>query len=140
MPTFEEIKKRFYQDRYAVEVTGIELLEAQPKRAVCVLTLRPELLNANGIPMGGTLFTLADFAFAVAANAYSETSYVSQNASITFLSPARGQKLTAEAKCLKAGRRTCLYEVNITDDSGVYVAHMTVNGFGVAAQTIKSQS
>jgi len=131
MPTLEEIKKRFAKDLYATEITGIEIIEAAPGKAVCRLPVRPGLLNANGVPMGGALFTLADFAFAVAANGHSESNSVSQHASITFLSPARGQILTAEAECLKAGRRTCLYQVKITDETGVYVAHMTVNGFTV---------
>ena len=131
MPTLEEIRTRFAGDRFAVETTGVEIVEAEPGRAVCTLALRPEHMNANGVPMGGALFTLADFAYAVASNAYSEEIIVSQHASMTFLAPARGGVLKAEAQCLKAGRRTCLYQVSITDDAGVFVAHMTVNGFTI---------
>lgn len=137
MPTLEEIRTRFTGDRYAVETTGVKIVEAEPGRAVCALALRPELLNANGVPMGGALFTLADFTFAVASNAYSEAIIVSQHISMTFLAPAKGQTLTAEAVCLKAGRRTCLYQVTITDDAGVFVAHMTVNGFTTVSLTEK---
>lgn len=129
MPALEEIRDRFASDRFATEITGVEIAEASPGHAVCTLVLRPELLNANGVPMGGALFTLADFTFAVAANGHSNAVSVSQQASMTFLSPARGTTLTAEATCLKAGRRTCLYQVTVTDDAGTYVAHMTVNGF-----------
>lgn len=129
MPTLEEIRSRFMGDRYAVETTGVKIVEAEPGRAVCELALRPGLLNANGVPMGGALFTLADFTFAVASNAYVEEIIVSQHIDMTFLAPSKGRTLTAEAVCLKAGRRTCLYQVRITDDEGVFVAHMTVNGF-----------
>lgn len=131
MPSLEEIQARFAADRFATEVTGVEIREAEPGRALCRLPLRPELMNANHVPMGGAIFTLADLAFAVATNAYSDAVTVSQQVSITYLSPAKGQVLTAEARKLKAGRRTCLYEVEITDDAGVYVAHATVNGFTV---------
>ncbi len=129
MPTLEEIKSRFSNDRFATEAAGAKIIEAAPGRAVCVMPVQPGLLNANGVPMGGALFTLADFAFAVAANGYSDTVSVSQHISMTFLAPAKGTLLTAKAACLKAGKRTCLYQVDITDDSDVYVAHMTVNGF-----------
>ena len=70
MPTLDELKARFAADRYATEVTGAEILSAEPRHAVCTLSLRPEHLNAAGTPMGGVLFTLADFAFAVAANGF----------------------------------------------------------------------
>ncbi len=131
MPTLEEIKKRFSGDRFATETAGVEIMEAEPGRAVCIMPIQPKLLNANNVPMGGALFTLADFTFAVAANGFSETISVSQNVSMTFLATAKGKTLTAEASCLKAGRRTCLYQVDVRDDAGVYVAHMTVNGFTI---------
>ncbi len=129
MLTLEEIQSRFSADRFATEVTGVKILEAQPGRAVCALPLRPELMNANNVPMGGAVFTLADLAFAVAANSYSNAVTVSRQASITYLAPAKGHTLTAEAQCLKAGRRTCLYEVRVMDDTGAFVAHVAINGF-----------
>lgn len=141
MPTtLEEIRTRFKGDRYATETTGAEILEAEPQRAVCTLPIRPELLNANGVPMGGAMFTLADFAFAVAANGYSEAVTVSQHVSVTFLAPAKGQVLIAEAQCLKSGRRTCLYQVTVRDDVGTYIAHMTVNGFTTVPPSEKSKA
>lgn len=89
-------------------------------------------MNANGSPMGGAVFTLVDFAFAVAANGYGGQTVVSQQASITFLAPARGSLLLAEAKRLKAGRTASLYQVTVRDEIGTYVAHATINGFAVA--------
>lgn len=140
MPTLEEIRSRFAADRYATEVTGVQILEAQPGRSVCQLPLRPELMNANRVPMGGAIFTLADLSFAVAVNAHSDSVTVSQHVSITYLSPAKGQTLTAQARCLKAGQRTCLYEVEITDELGTYVAHAAVNGFTVGTAVEKPQN
>ena len=129
MPTLEEIRERFQKDRFAVEALGAEIREAEQGRAVCVLRLLPRHRNANGAPMGGAVFTLADFAFAVAANGFSEAPVVSQQVSVTFLAPARGDELTAEARCRKAGRRTCLYEVEVRDELGTFVALAVVNGF-----------
>lgn len=131
MTTLEEIQARFSKDLYATALTGAEIREADPGRAVCALKLRPEHLNANGGVMGGAIFTLADFTFAVAVNGFSEKITVSQHASITFLSPARGKELIAESQCVKAGRTVCLYTIDIFDDTGVHVAYVTVNGFTV---------
>ena len=108
MPTLDDIRACFSGDRYATETTGVFIQEAQPGASVCTLPLRPELLNANGTPMGGAIFTLADFAFAVAVNGHSQAVTVSQHASLTFLSPAKGQTLIATASCLKARRQTLL--------------------------------
>ena len=129
MPTLEEIRACFSGDRFAAEAAGAVIDLAEPGRAICSMPIRPVHLNINGIPMGGAIFTLADFAFAVAVNGHSGRMTVTQQASVTFLSAARGKTLIAEAKCLKAGRTTCLYTVDVTDDLGTQVAHLTVNGY-----------
>ena len=110
MPALTELNERFQADRFAVQLTGAEILEAEPGRAVCRLRLRPDHMNANNAP---------------------ERVTVSQHVSITFLSPAKGSELLAEASCRKAGRTTCLYQVEVRDELGTYVAHAEVNGFTV---------
>lgn len=131
MAISEELAKRFQGDRFAA-LAGVEIREAEPGRALCALVLEERHMNANGSPMGGAVFTLVDFAFAVAANGYGGQTVVSQQASITFLAPARGSLLLAEAKRLKAGRTASLYQVTVRDEIGTYVAHATINGFAVA--------
>jgi len=131
MNTIEEVKAYFAEDRFAA-LAGIEIAEAEQGRAVCRMPLLPHHMNANHSPMGGAIFTLADFAFAVAANiGTGDNRVVSQHMSISFLSPAKGNTLIAVAKCLKAGRRTCLYEITVTDELGTMVAYTTANGFTV---------
>ena len=130
MPAMEELNERFRADRFAAQA-GVEIREAEPGRALCAMPLRPCHMTANGAPMGGAIFTLADFAYAVASNGFTDRIIVSQQVAITFLAPARGTELLAEAKCLKSGRTTCLYAVDVRDELGTYVAHATVNGFTV---------
>lgn len=130
MPTMEELTKRFHEDRFAAQA-GVEIREAEPGRSLCAMPLRPCHMNANNTPMGGAIFTLADFAYAVASNGFTDKIIVSQQVAITFLAPAKGTELLAEAKCLKSGRTTCLYGVDVRDELGTYVAHATVNGFTV---------
>lgn len=129
MPDLEEIRSRFQNDRFATEVTGIAIDAAAPGKAVCSLVLEERHLNANHVPMGGVIFTLADFVCAIAANGCSGRNIVSQNVSITFLSPAKGKVLIAEASCLREGRTTALYAADVRDELGTYVAHATVNGY-----------
>lgn len=131
MATIEEVRERFKNDRFATQAAGVEVILTEDKHAICEMPIKDVHLNANDVPMGGAIFTLADFTFAIAANGQSKDITVAQQVSITFLAAAKGEKLTAEAKCIKAGRRTSLYEVNVFDDIGVHVAHVTGNGFTV---------
>lgn len=129
MSTLEEIRGRFQNDHFATDATGIVIDSAGPGRAVCSLDLEDRHMNANKVPMGGVVFTLADFVCAIAANGCSGRNIVSQNVSITYLSPAKGKRLIAEASCLREGRTTTLYTADVRDELGTYVAHATVNGY-----------
>jgi len=130
MNSIEEVISHFADDRFAA-LAGIDVVEAWDGHAVCRMELHPHHMNANNTPMGGAIFTLADLAFAVAANAGSAKDVVSQQMSISYLAPAKGTVLFAEAKRIRHGRRTCLYEVTVKDDLGTLVAHVTGNGFSV---------
>ena len=133
MFTLDEAREYFKGDRYATELTGIVIDEAGDGYARVSCRVTPEHLNARGVVMGGVLFTMADFAFAVAANCGSQE-VVSLQDQISYLSPVKGGVLTAEAKCIKSGRSTCLYEVTVTGDSGKKAAYVTVSGFVVGAR------
>lgn len=123
----KEIRERFSHDRFAT-VNGAVIEEVAEGYAKCSMQLTDDHKNALGAVMGGAIFTLADFTFAVATN-WQETAVVSLNASITFLGKAKGTTLIAEAKKVRSGRTTCYYTVEITDELGSQVAHMTSNGF-----------
>ncbi|MBD5502636.1 MAG: PaaI family thioesterase [Lachnospiraceae bacterium] len=131
MSALEEIRNRFKNDHFATEATGIVIDLAEPGKAVCSMVLEERHMNENNVPMGGAVFTLADFACAIAANGYSERKTVSQNVSITFLSPAKGKRLIAEASCLREGRTTALYAADVRDELGTYVAHAVLNGYAI---------
>ena len=78
--------------------------------------------------MGGAIFTLADFAFAVASK-YIEDITVTQTSQITYLGSPKGNKLIATAKKVKSGRSTCFYIIDIKDELGTDVALVTATGF-----------
>ena len=130
MPTIDQIRARFSNDRFATQAAEIRIVEAQPQYAVCEMPILEKHRNARGTPMGGAIFTLADFAAAVAANGFAErTDTISLHADITFLSAAKGTRLIAKARCIRQGRTTALHEVEITDELGTLVARASVNGF-----------
>ena len=126
----EEIREFFRADRFAAEVLGAEIEAAEDGFARCTLTIRPEHRNAVGAVMGGAIFTLADFAFAVAANC-GGVRMVSLNSQIAYLSPAKGETLIAEAKRVRQGRTTGYYRVEISDELGTQVAEVVTTGFAV---------
>ena len=78
--------------------------------------------------MGGVIFTLADLAFAVVANQIHSLSVASQ-VSIKYLSTPKGKKLIAKARSIKEGRTTTVINVDVTDDTGRYVALFTGTAF-----------
>ena len=130
MPTIDQIRARFSHDCFATQAAEIRIVEAQPQYAVCEMPILEKHRNARGTPMGGAIFTLADFAAAVAANGFAEqTDTISLHADITFLSAAKGTRLIAKASCIRQGRTTSLYEVEVTDELGTLVARASVNGF-----------
>lgn len=123
----ERIRKTFADDVFAIEVTGIEIVDVAKNYAKCELSITGRHRNARGAVMGGVIFTLADFCFAVAAN--TETlSVVSVSSNIVFVNAVRGQKLIAEAHCMKEGHRNSFFRIDITDDLGTAVAEVTEVG------------
>ncbi len=126
----QQARDIFKNDLYASELTGIVIEDAAPGYAKCSLEITPKHCNALGKPMGGAVFTIADFAFAIAAN-LGQSPTVSLSSNISFLSVCKGKKLIAETSKVKAGRSTCLYQVNVYDELGTHVAQVSANGFTV---------
>ena len=129
MKTIEEVRKLFEGDRFATQ-NGAVIDEIGDHTATCSLVITDLHRNAMGAVMGGTYFTLADFAFAVAAN-WQKMGCVSLHSDISFLSAAKGTKLIAKAVCLKDGRSTACYRVDVTDDLGNLTATVTVTGYHI---------
>jgi acyl-CoA thioesterase len=115
-----ELKRIFKSDKYA-ELSNIELLTAGPGHATAKMTLHPHHLNALKTVQGGAIFTLADFAFAVACNSHG-TMAVALDVSIVFMKAATTGILWAEAKEISKNFKVGLYVVDIKDDQGDLVA------------------
>ena len=125
--TLKQVSERFKEDHFATHI-GCKIEKVEDGYAVCSLKLDERHLNAAGTVMGGVIFTLADFTFAVAAN-WNRVLTVSQSSSISFLGVAKGTRLLAEARLVKEGRTISYYSVDLIDDWGNIVAIATINGF-----------
>ena len=124
--TLEEIREIFKDDRFATEAAGIFIADAGVFYAKCEMELTPVHRNAWGGVMGGAIFTLGDYAMAVASNGYREKcDTVGIDANIYYVKPAKGNKLIAEARCVKPGKILSFYEVSIVDELGTDVAHFS---------------
>ena len=128
MSNIEKIREFFAGDKYATKLTGARILEAEKNYARCALTLNDDHRNAMGGVMGGVMFTLADFAFAIASNLDSPPT-VGLSCNISYLGVAKGSELIATASCLHDGKSTCTYLVNIKDELGNEVASVQCVGF-----------
>ena len=87
MSTFkniDEAREFFTGDKFAM-ANGITIDELWEDGCLCSMELRADHRNAVGGVMGGVIFTLGDFAFAVASNNVHMTT-VGQQVSISFLS------------------------------------------------------
>ncbi|MCI9201581.1 MAG: PaaI family thioesterase [Lachnospiraceae bacterium] len=127
MKALEDVRKLFENDKFATE-NGAVIDEIGDFYAKCSLKLTEGHKNAVGSVMGGVSFTLADFAFAVASN-WQNPGVVSLSSNITYLGTAKGERLIAEASCVKNGHTTSYYRVDVQDDLGNPVAAVTVTGY-----------
>ncbi len=123
----EEAREYFRGDRYAM-LTGVELDELYEDGCLASLTLGPDHKNAIGGVMGGVIFTLADFAFAVTCN-NDHNPTVAIDVNVNYLSMPKGARLFARSKTVKSGRTTIVVEVSVTDDTGRDVALFLGTGY-----------
>lgn len=127
MKPSEETVRLFENDRFATE-NGAVIEEVDDHYARCALRVEERHRNAMGAVMGGVYFTLADFAFAVAAN-WQEIGTVSLTSDIAYLGTAKGDRLTAEAVCVKNGRTTSYYRIEVKDEFGKLAAIVNTTGY-----------
>ena len=56
---------------------------------------------------------------------------VSLRSDISFLAAAKGERLIAKAVCIKAGKTTSAYRVDVTDEQGNLAATLTMTGYRI---------
>lgn len=128
--SLEEARAYFSKDYYAMD-SKMSLEALTDDGAVCAMQITERHQNAEGGLMGGAILALADFTFAAAANnAHRPT--VAQQVSLNFLNASKGKQLISTASCLKSGRTSCVYVIEIKDDLGRDIARAMFTGFKLA--------
>lgn len=117
----QEIKQFFATEDKFARHAGIELVDAGPGWSKASMKIEPFHFNGARTVHGGAIFTLADFAFAVASNSHG-TLAMGINTSVNFVKAARTGTLHAEATEQAKGPKLASYSVMVTDDDGDVVA------------------
>jgi acyl-CoA thioesterase len=116
----EALRRCFAKDRFASS-SGVELVELRPGYAKARLEIQERHLNSVGIVQGGAIFTLADFAFAVACNSAGRVT-VAVNMNLSCLKATNSGILYAEATEISRSRKIASCSVRVTDDADELVA------------------
>lgn len=116
-----EIKAFFAENDLFARHAGIELLEVEPGMAQARMQIAPCHFNGARTVHGGAIFTLADFAFAVASNSHGPLA-MGINTSVSFVKAATGGILHAVAREQSRNSKLATYTVDVTDAAGDLVA------------------
>lgn len=117
-----QVVKQFFasEDKFARHC-GIELLTVGTGQAKACMKVAPQHLNGARTVHGGAIFTLADFAFAVASNSHGPLA-MGINTSVSFVKAVTEGTLYAEAREQTCTPKLATYSVLVTDDAGEIVA------------------
>jgi uncharacterized protein (TIGR00369 family) len=117
--TFELAEKVLAAQPFSV-LLGARLTTFGAGTATLELTIRDDLRQQNGFLHGGVLSYAADNALTFAGGTALGPDVLTGGFTISYLRPARGSLLRAEAKVAHAGRRqaTCTCELTTLDDAG----------------------
>lgn len=115
------LKQRFMANDLFARHNGVELLDVGKGRASVQMTIQPYHFNAAGTVHGGAIFTLADYAFAVASNSHGRIA-MGISTSVNFVKAATGGTLYAEAVENSINQKLASYTVTVTDDQSSIIA------------------
>jgi len=116
-----ELRARVENDPWA-RALGIRYLDLRRGYCRVSLTLQPHMLNFQGHPHGGVIFSLADVAFGAACNSHGEDA-VALSVTISYLAAVKPDAtLVAEGHENKQGRRAGFFDVTVATEDGTPVA------------------
>ena len=117
----KELITHFKKDKF-ITFIGIEPLEAKKGYGRAKLDIVKDHLNSVDVCQGGAIFTLADFAFAIASNSHGKVA-LGINTNMSFVKAVKeGDTLYAEAKEDSLGHKIAVYNVRVTNQDNEVVA------------------
>ena len=130
--SLEQAREFFKNDRFASD-SGMRIDELSDDHCVCSMPLTEHHKNAIGGIMGGAIFSLGDFAFAVTVNNAHMPS-VAQQMSVNFLSMPKDGTLYASTRVKRSGKTSIIVNIDITDDKGRDIAQIVGTGYKLAGK------
>ena len=118
----------FRQNDQFARHCGIELIDVKLGWARVKMVIQPFHFNGAKTVHGGAIFTLADFAFAVASNSQGQLA-LAISTSTSFVKAAYSGTLYAEAEELSVNRRLGTYQVRISDEKQQLIAQFHGTAF-----------
>jgi len=112
----------------------------RPGVATMAIPLRPPAMGATGQLHGGVIAVLCDLACAAAASTASTydattTALVTADLHVRYLGAARGDRVRAEARVVKAGRTLIVVEADVIDAEDRVVARADFSAMLVPLRT-----
>ncbi len=115
-------QERLAADPFA-RLLGIELVDEEP--VVVRMALSGDHMNFHGVTHGGATFSLADAAFALAANASGARAVAIDTHLVLTSGSKAGEVLTAVAEEVTRGRTLGTYRITVSRDDGRIVGLFT---------------
>lgn len=128
MDFMEQLKKYINENDTFGKSNRMQLEVVKEGYAEAVMEITENSCNAVGTVQGGAIFTLADMAFAGAANSYGDKC-VAMSAAASFIRPGTGKRLRAAARAISKGRRSCVIETEVRSEEDKLVAKFQFTGF-----------
>lgn len=125
---YGKVKEFLNEEDKFCKFCGIQLTEVGDGYAEAVLQIDENKLNGRQVVQGGAIMTLADFAYAGAINGSGVTG-VSLNCTTNFIRPGSGKMLKAVCRRIGQGKKTAVYNTEVTNEDGKLIATMNITGF-----------
>ena len=112
-----------------ISMFDMKIREVGPGRAVVSMTVKEAHVNSAQMCHGGTIFSLADVAFALACNSHGPLA-LAIDMSISYLRPVSvGELITATCTEKHRSRRLGSYHIEVTNASAQVVALLKATAF-----------
>ena len=102
---------------------GIQVIKVSEGFCKLEMTVRDEMTNGFNIAHGGISYSLADSALAFAANSDGVQSLSIETTISHTKKVMSGDRLTAETKEISKNEKNAVYNINITNQDDITVAH-----------------
>jgi len=123
MEKAEEIVSKMINGDAFSQWLGIEVMTVSEGFCKLEMTVRDEMTNGFKIAHGGISYSLADSALAFAANSDGVQSLSIETTISHTKKVMSGDRLTAKTKEISKNEKNAVYNINITNQDDITVAH-----------------